>query len=115
MMLTLPGFDILFSHLGDPIVARTIGPIQIANKISFFAPPASLKYCPTVSIPDRPTSRTGKAIVERKRAIDYGHCRIGVASTATAIRSTEFRQFTGMTPRVGAIELNNLAFVKYAV
>jgi len=51
-----------------------------------FAPQASLKYCPT-SIPDRPTSRTGKAIVERKRAIDYGHCRIGVASTATVIHS----------------------------
>jgi len=66
-------------------------------------------------MPDRPTSRTGKAIVERKRAIDYGHCRIGVGSTATVIRSTQFRQFTGMTPIACAIELNNLAFVKYAV
>ncbi|MEG4291506.1 hypothetical protein Q5692_29625 [Microcoleus sp. C2C3] len=71
------------------------------------APQASLKYCPTVSIPDRPTSRTGKAIVERKRAIDYGHCRIGVASTATAIRRAQFRQFTGMTPIACAIELSD--------
>ncbi|MEG4029039.1 MULTISPECIES: hypothetical protein [unclassified Microcoleus] len=45
------------------------------------------------------------------RAIDYGHCRIGVASTATAIRSTQFRQFTGMTPRVGAIKFSDQAFV----
>jgi len=29
--------------------------------------------------------------------------------------SKQFRQFTGMTPRARAIELNNQAFVKYAV
>lgn len=42
-----------------------------------------------------------KQLLKRKeRSIDYGHCCIGVGSTATVIGSKKFRQFTGMTPRV---------------
>ncbi|WP_242718210.1 hypothetical protein [Microcoleus vaginatus] len=56
-----------------------------------------------LQIPDRPTGKTGKAIVETFEIDRLSTLPSSVGSTATVIRSTQFRQFTGMTLTPGAI------------